>query len=100
MPVVVMPTETAIRLKDRLLDLGERHTVRMFPAKEVVAELQFTQSEIDRFGGDTGTAIVVAVKDIEDLRGTIPASENGVLNYIEVKNLKALMRLDPFGNQK
>ena len=96
MPIVVMPAETAQRLKDRILALGRTCEVKMFVANDVVLELQFTKSERERFGGAGGPAIVVAVKNLARLTRAIPPSEGDVLNYIEVKNPKALVRLDPF----
>ncbi len=96
MPIVVMPTETALRLKDRLLALGQCHDVKMFRANDVVLELQFTDTERKRFGNATGPAIVVAIEEISNLIEVIPSSENGILNYIEVKNSRAIARLDPF----
>jgi hypothetical protein len=96
MPVVVMPIQTAERLKQRLLELAKDVDVRMFLANQRVVDLQFTPAEIVKFGGETGPATVVAVAEMAQLSSAIAEEENGKLNYIAVVNKRALTKLDPF----
>lgn len=96
MPVVVMPAQTAERLKPRLLKLAENMDIRMYFAKERVLDLQFTPDEIEGFSGETGPAVVVAVPELTQLNAAIPVQEGERLNYIEVTNEQAVAKLDPF----
>ena len=96
MPVVVMPSQTAERLKPRILSLCERIEMRMFMASEYVLELQFTDDEIEAFGGEIGPAVVLAMADFSLFADLLPAQEDRRLNYIEVVNTRVRQKLDPY----
>ena len=96
MAVVTMPAQTAQRLKEEILKLSQSVEVKMFLAKDVVQLIGFTEEEIAGFGGETGDAVVLAVRDLQALEQAIPQSASGRLNYIPIVNEKAKAKLDPF----
>lgn len=96
MAVVTMPAQTAQRLKDEILKLSQSVEVKIFMATDVVQMIGFTEEEIAGFGGETGDAVVLAVRDLEALTQAIPQSAGGRLNYIPIVNEKAKAKLDPF----
>ncbi len=96
MAVVTMPAQTAQRLKDEILKLSQSVEVKMFLAKDVVQLIGFSDEEIAGFGGETGDAVVLAVRDLKALEQAIPQSAGGRVNYIPIVNEKAKAKLDPF----
>lgn len=96
MPIVVLPADTAARLKPRLLQLAERVPVKMFAAEDVVAGIGFTPAEMAECGATNGRAVVVAVEDLAVLEAEIPQMEGDLRNYFPVSNPKVVARLDPF----
>jgi hypothetical protein len=96
MPVVTFPFDTSERLKDRIRRHGKSQKVKLFAAEDVVMGLVFTTSEIKEFGGDGGSAMVLAVENLDALVTAIPEFEDERRNYCIIRNTRAIARLDPF----
>ena len=96
MPVVTFPADTAKRLTNRIQRYGELRDIRLFPARDVVMGLMFTEAETKEFGGDQGDAMILAVDNLTSLAAAIPEFEDGRRNYCIIQNERAIAKLDPF----
>jgi len=96
MPIVVLPADTALRLRSRILALSQVVTVKMFPATTVIPAMGFTPAELAECDAQSGEAIILGLSDLAPLHDAIPEVEDGLRNYFPVTNEKVIARLDPF----
>ncbi|MDO6591093.1 hypothetical protein DS901_15705 [Loktanella sp. D2R18] len=96
MAIVTLPEQTAKRLSDRISALDPELEHRVFAASDIVMGIAFTERDTAEFKGETGVALILAVKELAGLTKAIPEFEDGQRNYCIIKNTRAVARLDPF----
>ncbi|MCG3268801.1 hypothetical protein [Yoonia sp. I 8.24] len=96
MAIVTLPAQTAERLTDRISALDPDLAHRLFAASDIVMGIAFTERDTAEFKGETGVAMILAVKDLEGLAKAIPEFEDDRRNYCIIQNARATARLDPF----